>query len=81
MKPAMFAEMTHVLGAPSHWDSDKHGECSGLPIEANHERNTLTSEWTLDAEELAAIVAGGRVVLTIFGSGHPVVHLGVRKPA
>ena len=72
MKPAMFHEMTHVLGAPDGWDAEAKGECLGLPVEVNHEQWTVTSCWVLDPEEVAMIAAGGRVFLTVHGSQPPV---------
>lgn len=72
MKPAMFREMTHVLGAPDGWDAEAKGECLGLPVEVNHEQWTVTSCWVLDPEEVAMIAAGGRVFLTVHGSQPPV---------
>lgn len=72
MKPAMFHEMTHVLGAPEGWDAEAKGECLGLPVAVDHEQQTLTSCWVLDPEEVALIAAGGRVFLTVHGSQPPV---------
>ena len=78
MKPAMFHEMTHVLGAPEGWDSAAKGECLGLPVAADREQLTFTSCWELEPEELAALIAGGRVYLTIHGAAHPPVAMIVR---
>lgn len=72
MKPAMFREMTHVLGAPEGWDAEAKGECLGLPVAVDHEQQTLTSCWVLDPEEVTLIAQGGRVYLTVHGSQPPV---------
>ena len=37
----------------------------------------ITSLWKPSEEELACLLAGGGVALTIYGSGHPVVSVGV----
>lgn len=81
MKPAMFHDMTHVLGAPNGWDAKKNGvECLGLPVKFDPDYPpTITSCWVLDSEELAALVAGGRVCLTVVGTTHPPVVLTVRE--
>lgn len=78
MKPAMFHEMTHVLGAPEGWDAEAKGECLGLPVAADYDPWTMTSCWVLEPEEVALIARGGRVYLTINGFRHPVVALTVR---
>lgn len=79
MKPAMFEAMTHVLGEPTNWRADEHGECLGLPVNIDTTKGgTFTSCWVLDAEEVAAIVNGGRVYLTVFGCSHPPVAISVR---
>lgn len=81
MKPAMFHEMTHVLGAPREWDAEKHGECKGLPVEFDREALTITSCWVLEPHELELLAAGGRVYLSVFGGMQPPVSLTVRpKP-
>lgn len=78
MKPAMFRDMTHVLGAPEGWDAEAKGECLGLPVAADREQETLTSCWALEPEEVALIAKGGRVYLTIHGLCQPPVMLTVR---
>lgn len=77
MKPAMFREMTHVFGAPPDWDAEKQGECMGLPVAFDPAAGTYTSCWVLEPEDIAALAAGGRVYLTIYGF-QPVVALAVR---
>ncbi len=77
MKPAMFHEMTHVLGAPEGWDAEVKGECLGLPVVVDREQQTITSCWVLDAEEVALIANGGRVYLTVVGGAQPPVALRV----
>ena len=38
---------------------------------------SITSLWKPSEEELACLLAGAGVALTIYGSGHPVVSVGV----
>lgn len=78
MKPAMFREMTSVLGAPNDWDAEKHGECGGLPIAFDPSSGAMTSCWVLEPEDIAALAAGGRVYLTVFANRHPVVAMAVK---
>lgn len=78
MKPAMFREMTHVLGAPDNWDAEKLGECFGLPVAFDADTGSMTSCWVLEPEDVAALAAGGRVYLTIMANRHPVVAMAVK---
>lgn len=78
MKPAMFQEMTHVLGAPDNWDAQSKGECLGLPVAVDREQCTFTSCWELEPGELASLMLDGRVYLTVHGAAHPPVALSVR---
>ncbi len=78
MKPAMFAAMTHVLGAPPDWDATKHGECMGLPVAVDRQQGTYTSCWVLEPEDVAALAAGGRIYLTVHNAFQPPVAMQVR---
>lgn len=78
MKPAMFEAMTHVLGAPKDWDAEKHGECGGLPVAIDHANSTFTSCWQLDPEEVAALINGGRIYVTVVATGQPPMALAVK---
>jgi hypothetical protein len=73
---------TRNLGAPADWDGKTDPHCSVLPI-LDHQvggRNVMTSAWEPTPEELAALNAGAKILLSIFGTGHPVVSLGVGEP-
>lgn len=70
------------IGAPHNWDRKRHGPCSTLSV-ANVQRNGLRfmeSLWEPTPEELEALQQGGKVVLQIEGSSHPVVSMGVSVP-
>jgi hypothetical protein len=82
VKPKSHPSNTRVLAAPAGWDQ------SGLPIEplgitdtSIHGVPCVWSFWKPDAEELAALVAGGSVVLSIVGRTMPPALLLVEVPA
>ncbi len=68
MTPSVIAGANCLLNPPADWSEDI--EC--LPLPVRMEGNTVQSAWTPDAEELAALNAGGFVVLTIYGGVPPV---------
>jgi hypothetical protein len=68
----------HVLGAPAGWNQGDvpcsalavtRTKCDGLPV--------VVSYWRPDAEELAALDAGGCVALSVVGATMPPVMLTV----
>lgn len=73
------AGATNFLGAPKDWDREKDGHCGTLPVRA--ERTTagigMTSAWFPDADEIARIVAGAPIYLTVLGVVHPPVEMAV----
>jgi len=62
-----------VLGAPKNWDSEKDGECIGLPVHCNGE--VFFSWWKIDWKNRIKILFGKPVRLTIFSLVHPPVSL------
>ena len=78
MKPAMFREMTHVLGAPPDWNPETRGECLGLPVAVDQQRMTFTSCWVLEPEDVAALANGGRVFVEIVSTSQPPMSIAVR---
>ncbi len=77
MTPAVIAGANCLLQPPSDWD----GEIECLPLAVRVEGNTVQSAWTPDAEVLAALNAGGFVVLTIYGGVPPVaLHVEPQHP-
>lgn len=79
MKAIRFEGQNAVFGAPRDWDEAKSGPCGGLPIKRSEYRGTptLTSYWRPSEEDIANILAGYCVRLTVFGEGHPPVSLDV----
>lgn len=78
MTPGEIRFATRALGAPAGWDPAKDGECMTLPIR-DHE-GTMSSAWYPSKEEIAALVLGAPVVLTIWGTSHPPVAVSVEAP-
>lgn len=79
MQAAHIQGANKFLGKPLHWDEKKFGKCGTLPV--RDEDTTLgpamSSAWTPTPEEVAAIVAGASVYLTIIGRIHPPVCVSV----
>lgn len=69
---------TDVLGAPAGWDQ---GElpCNSLPVTRTHigDLPAVLSYWRPDADELAALNAGGAIRLWVVGATMPPVMLDV----
>jgi len=78
MTPVPLTDKTRTLGAPSDW-TDVDGPCEALDIAdvETADGNFMLSAWHPEPEELAALNAGGHVVLHIRGYSHPVVALSV----
>lgn len=81
MKPERHPSNTRVLNAPKGWDQDT------LPVDALPITDTalegvpcVASFWRPDADELAALAAGGMVMLHVIGQTMPPVALGVTIP-
>lgn len=72
MKPADFP-LANVTLQPPEGMSD----CVPLPVCATD--GTITSIWEPTDEERAAIAAGGRIALTVWGNAHPPVGIGVTE--
>lgn len=68
---------THYLGAPKGWEPEKDGDCHHLAVRI--EGNVFLSAWEPTPDELAALNAGGSVILSIVG-GQPPVMLSVEIP-
>lgn len=79
MLPGRISNATHALGAPLDWNKDDQGACSRLFVraEGTSAGPGMTSAWFPTQEEIARIVEGAPIYLTILGSGHPPVCMGV----
>jgi hypothetical protein len=76
MMPRRIQNATHSLGAPKDWDKAR-GNCVSLWVRAFPD--FFESAWEPTPDELAALNAGGSVILRVVG-GHPPVALYV-EPA
>ncbi len=75
MIPARIQNCTRVLGAPVGWTPETSGPCRGLPIRdsVSGDMPVMESAWEPTPAELAALNAGGKVVLRVVGTAHPPV--------
>jgi hypothetical protein len=72
-----------MIGAPRDWDEARDGLCGVLPVrrEVHGGLPAFASAWEPTPEELAALNAGGKIILTVLGQlQHPVVSIGVSAP-
>lgn len=74
MIPLRITNATHYLGAPKDWKPETDGECGHLAVRVVD--NIWQSAWEPTPAELAALNAGGSVILSVVG-GQPPVALGV----
>lgn len=66
-----FADQTQIIGPPPNWEQGKDGIFIGaLPVCATRENGVpkIKSVWKPSAEELATLVAGGCVTVTLIDS-------------
>jgi hypothetical protein len=80
MVPVVFPEANFVLCAPSDWDTKVDGICNDLHVIRDNSQNTFTSFWHPDVAELAALNAGGSVMLVVKASAHPPIILATTDP-
>ena len=67
---------THYLGSPKGWHPDKDGKCGHLAIRTQGEPQRgdgwCESAWEPTPSELAALNAGGSIILRVVGWQPPV---------
>lgn len=78
MNPTQHSSNNRVLGAPPGWDQQTT-PVSALAVTDTRFNGTpgVASFWRPSAEELAALNAGGLVMLNVIGTTMPPVCLGV----
>lgn len=83
MNPGEIEFATRALGAPTTWDEEKHGKCATLAIRdrVSNGSHIMESAWYPTPEEIAAIVSGKPVILSIWSHTHPPVSLNVEVPS
>jgi len=77
MIPGRIEGATRYLGAPEGWEPETSGECGHLAIrdQTNFDHPSMVSAWLPTPAEIAAIVAGSSIHLSIIGNMHPPVLL------
>jgi hypothetical protein len=73
MIPRRIANATHYLGAPKGWNPETDGACGHLAVRVVG--NVWESAWEPTPAELAALNAGGSVILRVVGGQPPVMLL------
>lgn len=82
MMPKRISGATATLGAPEGWNPDRDGDVRGLAVRqvVHGSMKRCESAWEPTPAELAALNAGGLVILSCVG-GQPPVLLRVEMPA
>lgn len=73
-----------TLAPPADWNAERDGPCETLygVRSVDDFKNVINQTlWEPTEEELAALNAGARIVLTIWGVPHPPVAIDVSQPA
>ncbi len=79
MTPGEIPFSTRALGKPDNWDESKHGQCEVLYIRDRKVQGSrvMESAWYPTVEEIAHLVAGRPIILTVWGASHPPVSINV----
>lgn len=76
MKSIEIKYATRVLGPPSSWEGEH--ECDSLAI--RDRGDMMQSAWRPSIKEIALMIAGGVIVLSVWGDAHPPVAITVEEP-
>ncbi|QEZ47193.1 hypothetical protein [Cupriavidus oxalaticus] len=71
MRPLTTDYTNAMLGAPADWDPTVHGECIGLPVHRDHANNRWLSWYQPTEQDIANLLAGVPIRLSVYGAGHP----------
>jgi hypothetical protein len=77
MPPLKTGHTNAMLGAPVDWDPAVHGECIGLPVHRDQQQGVWLSWYQPTEQDIANILAGVPIRLSVFGNGHPPVAISV----
>lgn len=77
MNPVKTEHTNVALGAPQGWDDARDGKCIGLPVHMDQARGVMYSFWQPSEVDIANILAGAPIRLSVFGLGHPPVSIAV----
>lgn len=80
MLAARIENPTTTFKPPADWDVEDNGHCGELAIRVERESGLLwmRSAWEAEPDEVLHLMAGGKVILGVSGTGHPVVSLSVQ---
>lgn len=79
LKPVRQPHNNLMLGAPADWDESK-GDCIGLPA-TRGEDGVIHSYWQPSETDIANILAGMPIRLSVFSAVHPPVAINVTDQA
>jgi hypothetical protein len=74
---------TRRFGPPADWVPEAHGECGTLWVADVLDaagQPFMETMWRPSEVEIAALAAGGHIVLGVRGTVHPVVYMGTSSP-
>lgn len=81
MIPRRIEDANDRLTAPKGWRIETHGPyCGGLTVRVGKTMagvTTMTSSWEPTPADVAALLSGGSVQLTVLGDIHPAVAMNV----
>lgn len=77
MKNVPADKATHKFGPPGNWDAEQDGECRDLHVRAGSHGDrklvTWTSAWRPTQEEIAKMMLGGEIEITLIGTQPPML--------
>lgn len=81
MIPRRISGHTHALAAPAGWNEARDGNCATLHVRMIRDGDSVLAQsaWEPTPAELAALNAGGSVILNVVG-GQPPVMITVEPP-
>ncbi|MCY0858485.1 hypothetical protein [Cupriavidus sp. D39] len=77
MPPVKTKHTNLVVGEPLDWDAARQGEFSGLPVHLDTLNGVMHSFWQPTEQDIANILAGMPIRLSVFGEMHPPVAVAV----
>lgn len=75
MTPEPFTGVNTMMKAPENWNEAQLGPCHDMPVFIGN--GIVLSTWRPSEEEIALLVGGGSVLLTVAGTNMPPVQVEV----